>query len=622
VLYDSSDDSRQLAIPEEDFNFVLKPQIQPSSTFHHPQPEAILELWQIFIDNVDPLTKIVHVPTLQSGIERAANNIDDIPRKFEPLIFAIYSAAVMSLTEDECKQRFGNDRKILLSRYISGTSAALTRANFMGSTSLVVLQAFVIHLISVRDMYQSRVVWTLTAVAIRIAKSMGLDRDGENLGLSPFETEIRRRIWWQLKIHDFRTAELVGMGKFQNLQSDAEHTKWPSNINDDQLYPNMASLATRAESKTLTDIVFVSLKCDLLRHTAEYVASLRQRGIKSNPWEPHPPEDGVIQMDESFNELEELLETKYLRYCDPSQPLHLMTMLMARCSMNIIRFMVHHPRRWLSRELASESEQEEAWNICIKLLEQQNMLQSNSQLRRFAWHAPYFQQWHAIIHVLDTLQSHPLNREAEKAWKHIGDIYENNPDLTLDMEKPIHVAVGNLCVKAYASREVIIQRGKGRRPSTPNFIVRLRQQLEALRARRQERSAKNSQSEDQLIRTQLDAPTSKLGPGSDNHKLSSNSDAMYTPQNLTRKSPLDLPSDGHVTSFDEDPFPLSYGFEDNPQVSAINAEDTLHDFIADIDDDLGVKNISWDQWDSWLTDSNAIRPLSARENPSDGPSLC
>ena len=37
-------------------------------------------------------------------------------------------------------------------------------------------------------------IWVLNGLAIRIAESMGLHRDGGQLALSPFQAEIRRRV--------------------------------------------------------------------------------------------------------------------------------------------------------------------------------------------------------------------------------------------------------------------------------------------------------------------------------------------------------------------------------------------------------------------------------------------
>lgn len=95
----------------------------------------------------------------------------------------------------------------------------------MATTSLIVLQALVIHLYSIRDVYEPRAVWTLTGVAVRIAQALGLDRDGTVLGLSLFDTEIRRRILWQLKSHDFRTAELRDLAKFRDIGTGPESTE-------------------------------------------------------------------------------------------------------------------------------------------------------------------------------------------------------------------------------------------------------------------------------------------------------------------------------------------------------------------------------------------------------------
>jgi hypothetical protein len=105
---------------------------------------------------------------------------------------------------DECERRLGQDREKLLSYYVSATKWALSRANFMGTSSIVVLQALTLHLYTIRLSYGPRTVWTLTGVVVRIAKAMGLHRDGAELGLPPFEAEIRRRIWFQIKGHDFR----------------------------------------------------------------------------------------------------------------------------------------------------------------------------------------------------------------------------------------------------------------------------------------------------------------------------------------------------------------------------------------------------------------------------------
>ena len=539
-------------------------------------------------------------------MQKAASNTSNIPRGFEALMFSIYSAAVMSLKENQCKQILGEHRREILSRYINATKAALSRAKFMSTSSLVTLQALVLHLLSVRDIYEPRAIWSLTGVAVRIAESMGLERDGLTLGLPPFETEIRRRIWWQLKGHDFRTAELCGLSKFRNLDTSTESTKWPTNVNDEQLYRGMPSMPI--ESNPMTDLVFVALRCDFAQFAVERVSRFRQQGKTSSQFELSASGEDKIEINQAFKEMEETLETKYIRYCDPSQPLHLLTMLIARFSMNVVRFLTHHPRKWASIEQTPLSERQWVWEISLKLLEQNNMLQSNPQLKQFSWHAPYFQQWHAFIHVLDTLHANPLTADAEKAWTLIRNKYTETPDMIFDTRKPIHVVVGNLCLKAYSDREAALQSADICPPPKPEFIVQLRHQREVAKAKRQARDAKSDRPKDLFSQGQgaaIPRPDNSTQYSNDASEGSSLQPSI-TPHSQTTSRTGDVMGD--------DPFWTINGFDDS-QVG--NLDDVMNmdlDLFLVQDDHVGdtfSQPITWEQWDAWLADSNLLPPLSS-----------
>jgi hypothetical protein len=113
----------------------------------HPSPDHIRRLWQIFLTNVNPLMKIIHVPSLQRAIEDAIADIEHVPRPLEALMFAIYCAAVLSIRDGQCRATFEEPRLTLQSRYRLGVRRALTRAHFMASSDLVILQALVIYLV-------------------------------------------------------------------------------------------------------------------------------------------------------------------------------------------------------------------------------------------------------------------------------------------------------------------------------------------------------------------------------------------------------------------------------------------------------------------------------------------
>lgn len=527
---DSADESSHVETCDDDFSYILE--LKSSRKIaRHPPVEHIHQLWQAFLENVNPLTKLVHVPSLQPAIEKAIANIERIPKGFEALMFAIYSVAVLSLTVDDCIERLGASREILLPRYVGATKIALTRAGFMSSTSLVTLQALVLHIISIRDVFEPRAVWSLTGVAIRIAESMGMRIDGTLLGLPPFETEIRRRIWWQLQMHDFRAAELCGQAKFRNFELDETTPKKPANVNDKDLSPAMQEAV--ADSVGPTEMIYCMLRSDLASFAAAQKAKLNKLGKTTVATsEEFSAMDDLKMKDIFIKELEDMIETKYLRFCDPSQPLQLLTLLGARLSINLIRFIAHHPRRWAKLEHVPLAEQKLIWGIAIGLLEQYNMMQSC--VRRFAWCVPYFIQWHAVIHVLDMLRASPFREDAANAWRLIDALYQNNPQMLMSIKRPIFVAVGNLCLKAYHARSAALNSLGRSLPKQPEYISKLQKLREAAKEKREiaiaRREKQNVQeAESGVVVMNFDVPsTGKHAEPSDLIKDASQAYSMHT----------------------------------------------------------------------------------------------
>ena len=164
-------------------------------------------------------------------------------------------------------------------------------------------------------------------------------------------------------------------------------------------------------------------------------------------------------------------------------------MLALRAAMNVVRILTHHPGRWASIEQTPLAERQSVWELASKLLEQHYMLQSNPILKLFAWRAAYFLSWHAFIHVLDTLRANPLTADAGKTSQLIGNIYDSSPDMVLDTKKPIHVAVGNLCMKAWVAREIAQQNGSTYSLPMTQCIPQLREQHELAKTKKQARTS-------------------------------------------------------------------------------------------------------------------------------------
>jgi hypothetical protein len=173
----------------------------------HPTPDVARQFWETYKSSVEPLVKVLHVPTFNLTFADAIVRPEKVPKGLESLLFAIYYGAVTSTTPDECRVRWGEDRAALLNRYRFALEQALARANFLYCDEVVILQAFVIFLILLRRNDDARKIWTLTGLAVRIAQTLGIHRDGSHFNLAPFEIEMRRRLWWQVCVLDSRSSE-------------------------------------------------------------------------------------------------------------------------------------------------------------------------------------------------------------------------------------------------------------------------------------------------------------------------------------------------------------------------------------------------------------------------------
>lgn len=114
----------------------------------HPPSNQILEYWQIFTVNVDPVTKILHVPTFGSHIMEAKLDLQTLDIGLEALLFAVYFAAVTSLTTSECQMRFNEGKESLLARYRVAVEKALSKSNLLTSQNMMTLQALTLYLVS------------------------------------------------------------------------------------------------------------------------------------------------------------------------------------------------------------------------------------------------------------------------------------------------------------------------------------------------------------------------------------------------------------------------------------------------------------------------------------------
>jgi hypothetical protein len=119
----------------------------------HPPPVHIFRLWQVYLDNVNPILKLFHAPTVQQQVLDASADPLDINKSMQVLMFGIYAMAISSMTDEETKALFKETREILLKRYQNGAKQALLQAEFMRSSDMTVLRGYVLYLVSMLTLF-------------------------------------------------------------------------------------------------------------------------------------------------------------------------------------------------------------------------------------------------------------------------------------------------------------------------------------------------------------------------------------------------------------------------------------------------------------------------------------
>ncbi|KAF7716974.1 Fungal Zn(2)-Cys(6) binuclear cluster domain-containing protein [Penicillium ucsense] len=412
----------------------------------HPSTLHIFKLWQTFLERVNPLTKLVHVPTVQQQILDAMGDLENTSNAVEALMFSIYCVALTSLWPEEVDKTFGEAKKSLLSKFRRGAQQAFRNAHFLRSSNTMVLQAFMLYLLSMRSFSDPGTIWMLSGIASRMAQKMGIHRDGSHHGLSIFETEMRRRIWFQLLVMEGTSAEFCGVAAAPFVDAD---TKPPMNVNDSDLDPRMTEPACEKEGPT--EMVFVLARCEFGNWLRRWKSDAPSSG---SPWSfLTSAKLSAVEKDRSIDELETVMERKFLRYCDQSIPLHSAVILMVRSACHYTRLLAHHPRhRRDPKTSLAEEEKDIVYRVCLKMIEYADYGQTNPDVRQFAWHMTNHMPWDAIIFVLSEMRHGNDFCAKERVWEIICNVYGRYVrHRQAASQIPLHRALQRLFLKSWRS---------------------------------------------------------------------------------------------------------------------------------------------------------------------------
>lgn len=420
---------------------------------YHPPLQQAVHLFAAFSENVIPILRIFHFPSLSTMYWEAVASPASLDKNIEALIFAIYYSATVSLPPDQCLSLMGLPREAAIERYRFAAEQAIARAELLTTQSVVLLQATTLFINALRAHDGSRISWSLTTLVFSLAQTMGLHRDGTAFGLKPFETEMRRRLWWHICILDSRSSDHHGFGPM--LYQSQYDTRMPLNINDEDISPDMAE--TPPERDEATDMCFCLVRCESM------VAATKTRLMSPDvPLSVNrhlgPSSVSLSERINMIKELEARLQDRYIRHCTPSSPIQRMTILLSRLIIVHFWLMTCYPLmrqddtrdrltsetsqqhlldttsnsrtahseplpNTISSDIPSIMSRDQLFSSSIEILQLSSQILDVDAAHRWSWYSKIHVQWHVVAFVLSEICRRHPSAQCDQAWTAVSAMY-------------------------------------------------------------------------------------------------------------------------------------------------------------------------------------------------------
>ncbi|KAI5866539.1 hypothetical protein GGS23DRAFT_276103 [Durotheca rogersii] len=436
----------------------------------HPEPIQIFRLWQVYLDNVNPLIKVIHPPSTQGRIIEAMGNLRQISPPFEALLFSIYSMAVLSLSEEDCQTFFDCPREYLLSRYQYGCQQALLNSRFLRTNDRECLTSLFLYSMSIGLSTDPVTLSSILGITHRIARRIGIHNEGITRKHDPFEAEMRRRLWWSFALFDDR------MGGMADFKSASLGPTWdcsiPLNVNDSDLWPHMKQApAARGFSTDATHVVVRAQIGEFIRHSKFHLDF-------TDPSLHAVARDAQRVEVPDLAALEKMIEEKYLKFCDPDIPLHFLTIWMTRGHMAKHRLVEHYWKHDGStpNEAAAEANVDATMSHAFTMLECDTKVMTQPTTRGYTWLYNFYFPFPAYLQIIKELRRCPVGKHAERAWGLMDENFAARLSTTSTYHSPLFKVFATTVLPAWDAREAALKES-GQTLTPPAMVIEVRKGL-------------------------------------------------------------------------------------------------------------------------------------------------
>lgn len=273
---------------------------------------------------------------------------------------------------------------------------------------------------------------------------------------------MRRRLWWSLKLFDTRIGELA------DYKTVALAPTWdcrvPLNVNDSDLRPEMKE-PPQAHG-TSSEALFVVVRSELV----EFVRHTKVNLDFSSPLVARDAQN-PDHKDSELDTLEKTIEDQYLKFCNPENPLHFMTLWTTRIYLAKCRLLEHYSRYSDSLSALTEPQRDTAMCHALTMLESDTKIMTSPLTKGYLWLARFHFPFPAYMHILQDLRRRPVCKHAEQAWKVMSENFEARVIVPLGHggDSPFLNIFAGFVLPAWEARETIP--GRSEESSIPPRIV-------------------------------------------------------------------------------------------------------------------------------------------------------
>jgi hypothetical protein len=247
----------------------------------------------------------------------------------------------------------------------------------------------------------STLVGNATRLGIQCGESMA--------GLSPFQVELYRRLWWHIVPLDVRVTEDNHLDPI--ILEPTFITQFPLNINDSKLDPHMVKNPDYQQYKTEMCFSLIRLR----------VSNCARRLLFSDGFAklngyPVLPTEQKCQM---LRALESFIEARHLSQCDEGVPLDVVPVMATRLIIDRLKLVARRPMygRNHGRDLINS----ERRMICLDFVRRARTLRQYDRGKSWLWLSQSYIEWDAFAYLLLEVCLTPSVDNSDRMWDTVDD---------------------------------------------------------------------------------------------------------------------------------------------------------------------------------------------------------